>query len=124
VPAGTLRRATAYPGAADDWTPDQIREALGKVGLTHLKDKIEDEETPWDQTRIVPSLRIFTAAKSCWQDARAVQNSSAISTSCPARAKGGCLEDGCVGPSNLATRPRRGNIQPFQKGRPACYDVS
>jgi vitamin B12/bleomycin/antimicrobial peptide transport system ATP-binding/permease protein len=50
VPAGTLRRATAYPGAADDWTPDQIKEALGKVGVEHLKDKIEDEETPWDQT--------------------------------------------------------------------------
>ncbi|MGA7040591.1 MAG: SbmA/BacA-like family transporter, partial [Pseudolabrys sp.] len=44
VPAGTLRRATAYPGAADDWTTEQIEEALDKVGLTHLKDKIEDEE--------------------------------------------------------------------------------
>src|SRR5499427_3817377 len=50
VPAGTLRRATAYPGAADDWTPDQIKEVLSKVGLEHLKDKIEDEETPWEQT--------------------------------------------------------------------------
>ncbi|MFZ1187929.1 MAG: ABC transporter ATP-binding protein/permease [Pseudolabrys sp.] len=50
VPAGTLRRATAYPGAADDWTTEQIEEALDKVGLTHLKDKIEDEEAPWDQT--------------------------------------------------------------------------
>ncbi|HVQ79644.1 MAG TPA: ABC transporter ATP-binding protein/permease [Pseudolabrys sp.] len=50
VPAGTLRRATAYPGAADDWTTEQIKEALDKVGLAHLKDKIEDEEAPWDQT--------------------------------------------------------------------------
>ena len=50
VPAGTLRRATAYPGAADDWTAEQIKEALDKVGLSHLKDKIEDEEKPWDQT--------------------------------------------------------------------------
>jgi putative ATP-binding cassette transporter len=50
VPAGTLRRATAYPGAADDWTTEQIEEALDKVGLAHLKDKIEDEEAPWDQT--------------------------------------------------------------------------
>ncbi|MGB9258871.1 MAG: ABC transporter ATP-binding protein/permease [Pseudolabrys sp.] len=50
VPAGTLRRATAYPGAADDWITEQIEEALDKVGLTHLKDKIEDEEAPWDQT--------------------------------------------------------------------------
>jgi putative ATP-binding cassette transporter len=50
VPAGTLRRATAYPGAADDWTAEQIKEVLDKVGLAHLKDKIEDEEKPWDQT--------------------------------------------------------------------------
>jgi len=50
VPAGTLRRATAYPGAADDWTAEQIKKALDKVGLAHLKDKIEDEEKPWDQT--------------------------------------------------------------------------
>ena len=50
VPAGTLRRATAYPGAADDWTTEQIEEALDKVGLAHLKVKIEDEEAPWDQT--------------------------------------------------------------------------
>jgi putative ATP-binding cassette transporter len=49
VPSGTLRRATAYPGAADDWTPEQIKEALDKVGLAHLKDKIE-EEAAWDQT--------------------------------------------------------------------------
>jgi putative ATP-binding cassette transporter len=44
-----LRRATAYPGAADDWTAEQIKDALDKVGLAHLKDKIE-EEAPWDQT--------------------------------------------------------------------------
>ena len=49
VPSGTLRRATAYPGAADDWTEEQIGEALDKVGLGHLKDRIE-EEAPWDQT--------------------------------------------------------------------------
>ena len=50
VPAGTLRRATAYPGAAEDWTAEEIEEVLGKVGLAHLQDKIEEEETPWDQT--------------------------------------------------------------------------
>ena len=49
IPSGTLRRAVAYPGAAEDWTPDQIGEALHKVGLDHLKDKIE-EDAPWDQT--------------------------------------------------------------------------
>jgi vitamin B12/bleomycin/antimicrobial peptide transport system ATP-binding/permease protein len=49
VPSGTLRRATAYPAAAEDWTVEEVAEALGKVGLGHLKDKVE-EEAPWDQT--------------------------------------------------------------------------
>ena len=49
VPSGTLRRAVAYPGAAEDWSVEQMGEALDKVGLAHLKEKIEDE-SPWDQT--------------------------------------------------------------------------
>ena len=49
VPSGTLRRAVAYPGAAEDWSLEQIGEALHKVGLDHLKEKIE-EDAPWDQT--------------------------------------------------------------------------
>jgi vitamin B12/bleomycin/antimicrobial peptide transport system ATP-binding/permease protein len=49
IPSGTLRRAIAYPGAADDWNLEQIGEALHKVGLDHLKEKIE-QEAPWDQT--------------------------------------------------------------------------
>ncbi|PIT01718.1 ABC transporter ATP-binding protein [Bradyrhizobium nitroreducens] len=49
VPSGSLRRAVAYPGAEEDWTVEEIGEALHKVGLDHLKQKIE-EEGPWDQT--------------------------------------------------------------------------
>ncbi|QHO72952.1 ABC transporter ATP-binding protein [Bradyrhizobium sp. CCBAU 051011] len=49
IPSGTLRRAITYPGAADDWLTEQICDALHKVGLDHLKEKIE-EEGPWDQT--------------------------------------------------------------------------
>src|SRR4051794_33769056 len=49
VPSGTLRRAVAYPGAADSWSEEEIAGALEKVGLAHLKDKIE-EDAPWDQT--------------------------------------------------------------------------
>jgi putative ATP-binding cassette transporter len=49
VPSGTLRRAIAYPGAADDWSVEEISETLHKVGLDHLKDKIGDD-APWDQT--------------------------------------------------------------------------
>src|SRR5712672_3743123 len=49
IPSGTLRRAIAYPGAAEDWNTEQIGDALHKVGLDHLKEKIE-EDGPWDQT--------------------------------------------------------------------------
>jgi putative ATP-binding cassette transporter len=49
VPSGTLRRAVAYPGSADSWSAEEIGEALHKVGLDHLKEKIE-EDAPWDQT--------------------------------------------------------------------------
>jgi vitamin B12/bleomycin/antimicrobial peptide transport system ATP-binding/permease protein len=49
VPSGTLRRAVAYPGLAGDWTREEIGEVLHKVGLDHLKEKIE-EDGPWDQT--------------------------------------------------------------------------
>jgi putative ATP-binding cassette transporter len=49
IPSGTLRRAIAYPGAAEDWTIEQMAETLAKVGLAHLKEKIE-EDAPWDQT--------------------------------------------------------------------------
>lgn len=49
VPSGTLRRAVAYPGSADSWDEQEIGAALHKVGLDHLKEKIE-EDAPWDQT--------------------------------------------------------------------------
>ncbi|MDH0116096.1 ABC transporter ATP-binding protein/permease [Agrobacterium pusense] len=49
IPSGTLRRAVCYPQAAESWTADEIGAALDKVGLGHLKDKVE-EEAPWDQT--------------------------------------------------------------------------
>jgi len=49
IPSGTVRRAVCYPQAAESWTADEIGAALDKVGLGHLKDKVE-EEAPWDQT--------------------------------------------------------------------------
>ncbi|UVD55081.1 ABC transporter ATP-binding protein/permease [Rhizobium sp. Pop5] len=49
IPAGTLRRAVAYPNAADGWPLEEIKAALDKVGLDYLNDKLE-EEAPWDQT--------------------------------------------------------------------------
>ncbi|KAA0694541.1 ABC transporter ATP-binding protein/permease [Neorhizobium sp. P12A] len=49
IPSGTLRRAVAYPRAADGWPLDEIKAAVEKVGLDYLNDRIE-EEAPWDQT--------------------------------------------------------------------------
>ena len=49
VPSGSLRRVVAYPGSADSWDEKEIAAALHKVGLDHLKEKIE-EDAPWDQT--------------------------------------------------------------------------
>ncbi|SDA50012.1 ABC transporter ATP-binding protein/permease [Mesorhizobium qingshengii] len=49
IPSGTLRRAVAYPAAADNWTIKEINAALDKVGLAYLAAKIE-EDAPWDQT--------------------------------------------------------------------------
>jgi putative ATP-binding cassette transporter len=49
IPSGTLRRAVSYPQAADSWDAEKIGAALDKVGLGHLKDRIEDD-APWDQT--------------------------------------------------------------------------
>ena len=49
IPSGTLRRAIAYPGAAEDWELEEIADTLRKVGLPHLIDSIE-EDAPWDQT--------------------------------------------------------------------------
>ncbi|WP_040594348.1 ABC transporter ATP-binding protein/permease, partial [Mesorhizobium metallidurans] len=49
IPLGTLRRAVAYPAAADNWTTKEIKAALDRVGLAYLAAKIE-EDAPWDQT--------------------------------------------------------------------------
>ncbi len=49
VPTGSLRRAAAYPGAVDDFSIENIAEALKQVGLAQLVERIE-EESAWDQT--------------------------------------------------------------------------
>lgn len=49
VPTGSLRRAAAYPGAAEDFSAEDVAAALAKVGLEHLSDRME-EESAWDQT--------------------------------------------------------------------------
>jgi putative ATP-binding cassette transporter len=49
VPTGTLHRAATYPAPPEEKSEEDVAEALKKVGLKHLIDRIE-EEGPWDQT--------------------------------------------------------------------------
>jgi putative ATP-binding cassette transporter len=49
VPAGTLHRAATYPVPPEEKTTEEVAAALERVGLGHLKDRIE-EDAPWDQT--------------------------------------------------------------------------
>ena len=49
VPVGTLRRAATYPEPADSKDSEEVADALKRVGLKHLVDRLE-EEAPWDQT--------------------------------------------------------------------------
>lgn len=49
VPTGSLRRAAAYPGAAEDFSIEDLSKALKQVGLEQLIDRIE-EEAAWDHT--------------------------------------------------------------------------
>jgi putative ATP-binding cassette transporter len=49
VPVGTLRRAATYPEPADSKGIEEVADALKRVGLKHLIDRLE-EEASWDQT--------------------------------------------------------------------------
>ena len=50
IPLGTLRRATTYPRAPEDFDDEEIAETLELVGLEHLVEKLDDEEGKWDRT--------------------------------------------------------------------------
>jgi vitamin B12/bleomycin/antimicrobial peptide transport system ATP-binding/permease protein len=49
VPVGTLRRAATYPEPPDSKPIEEVADALKRVGLKHLVERLE-EEAPWDQT--------------------------------------------------------------------------
>jgi putative ATP-binding cassette transporter len=49
IPLGTLRRAAAYPQAADTIDDAALREALEQVGLGHVVDRLDEEDVSWDQ---------------------------------------------------------------------------
>jgi vitamin B12/bleomycin/antimicrobial peptide transport system ATP-binding/permease protein len=50
VPLGTLRRATTYPAPVEDIPDETVAEALEAVGLGQFVERIDDEDTPWEQT--------------------------------------------------------------------------
>jgi putative ATP-binding cassette transporter len=50
IPLGTLRRATTYPRAPEDFDDKEIAEVLEAVGLEHLVEKLDDKEAKWDRT--------------------------------------------------------------------------
>lgn len=49
LPLGTLRRAVTYPEAPESRCIEHVAQALEKVGLRHLVERL-DEDGPWDQT--------------------------------------------------------------------------
>src|SRR5882724_1331639 len=50
IPLGTLRRATTYPRAAEDFDDKEVTDTLDMVGLEHLAEKLDDEDGAWDRT--------------------------------------------------------------------------
>lgn len=49
VPLGTLRRAAAYPQAADTIDDAALKDALKDVGLEKVIERIDEENVAWDQ---------------------------------------------------------------------------
>jgi putative ATP-binding cassette transporter len=49
VPLGTLRRAATYPLPAAGVDEAPLRQALEKVGLDHLTDRLDEKGVAWDQ---------------------------------------------------------------------------
>jgi vitamin B12/bleomycin/antimicrobial peptide transport system ATP-binding/permease protein len=47
LPLGPLRRAATYPMAADKVDDETLRKALSDVGLEHLADRLDEEDTRW-----------------------------------------------------------------------------
>jgi putative ATP-binding cassette transporter len=49
IPLGTLRRAATYPMAADEVGDRALRDALERVGLQHLTERLDEKDVPWDR---------------------------------------------------------------------------
>jgi vitamin B12/bleomycin/antimicrobial peptide transport system ATP-binding/permease protein len=49
VPLGTLRRATTYPLSPEEVDDSVVRKALEEVGLGYFVDRLDEEDTRWEQ---------------------------------------------------------------------------
>ena len=49
LPVGTLRTALAFPAATDEFNKDAYAEALERVNLGQLVDRLDKEEEQWDR---------------------------------------------------------------------------
>lgn len=74
IPLGDLRTAVAYPALPDDIGDDAIREALEKVFLRHLVDRLYDEEdwakvlSPGEQQRVAFARILLTRPEAVFMD--------------------------------------------------------
>ncbi|MGO4704590.1 ABC transporter ATP-binding protein/permease [Microvirga sp. 2MCAF38] len=50
VPMGSLKRAVAYPSPEESLADKAVRDALFDAGLSHLADKLDEPDVPWDRT--------------------------------------------------------------------------
>ncbi len=73
VPSGTLRRAVAYPGAADDWTVEQVGDALHKAALIIWRRELTKMHLGIRRYRVakssvwhLPDCCCTTPTSSCW----------------------------------------------------------
>jgi vitamin B12/bleomycin/antimicrobial peptide transport system ATP-binding/permease protein len=48
IPLGTLRRAATYPMSPDEVADEKLRETMDLVGLGHVSDRLDEEDT-WDR---------------------------------------------------------------------------
>ncbi|MEO9330001.1 ABC transporter ATP-binding protein/permease [Gordonia aurantiaca] len=74
IPLGDLRTAVAYPALPDEVGDDAIREALQKVFLPHLVDRLYDEEdwskvlSPGEQQRVAFARILLTRPEAVFMD--------------------------------------------------------
>ena len=66
IPLGALRRAAAYPQAADTIDDAALREALEQVGLGHVVERLDEEDVNWDQVLSGGEKQRWLSPACCW----------------------------------------------------------